>query len=108
MLKILDRGKATSLESSEDVVASSYQCLVDIVAMMLCHTISHNVLTLCMPSDQNPVVATVPFNAPPSNCFRLGGGSNDYKDVVGHAFFSSINFDDLMAKKVWQLFLSRE
>ena len=32
--------------------------------------------------------------------FRLGGSTEDYNDVKNHAFFSSINFDDLMAKKV--------
>lgn len=32
--------------------------------------------------------------------FRLGGGPNDYKDVIEHKFFESINFDDLLAKKV--------
>ena len=37
---------------------------------------------------------------------RLGGGSNDYKDVKGHTFFSSINFDDLMDKKVSTTYLT--
>lgn len=32
--------------------------------------------------------------------FRLGGGPNDYKDVMEHKFFESINFDDLLAKRV--------
>ena len=32
--------------------------------------------------------------------FRLGGSTQDYVDVKNHAFFSSINFDELMAKKV--------
>ena len=32
--------------------------------------------------------------------FRLGGGPNDYKDVIEHKFFESINFDDLLAKRV--------
>ena len=31
---------------------------------------------------------------------RLGGGTDDYKEVKTHVFFSTINFDDLMAKKV--------
>ena len=35
--------------------------------------------------------------------FRLGGGTNDYKDVKANVFFASINFDDLMAKKVCTL-----
>lgn len=40
----------------------------------------------------------IPYNA--HFPIRLGGGSDDYKDVKGHTFFSSINFDDLMDKKV--------
>lgn len=31
---------------------------------------------------------------------RLGGGTDDYKEVKTHVFFSTINFDDLMAKKI--------
>ena len=33
---------------------------------------------------------------------RLGGGPNDYKDVMSNPFFKSINIDDLLAKKVRQ------
>ena len=45
-----------------------------------------------------PSVAITAFE---KNVFcRLGGGPNDYKDVMGHKFFESINFDDLLAKKV--------
>ena len=32
--------------------------------------------------------------------YRLGGSSEDYLEVKTHVFFSSIDFDDLMAKKV--------
>lgn len=35
--------------------------------------------------------------------FRLGGGPNDYKDVIEHKFFESIDFDDLLAKRVRNL-----
>ena len=33
-------------------------------------------------------------------CIRLGGGTEDYVHVKDHAFFATINFDDLMAKRV--------
>ena len=31
---------------------------------------------------------------------RLGGGPNDAKEVMGHAFFASINWQDVIDKKV--------
>ncbi|KAG7274405.1 hypothetical protein CRUP_027035 [Coryphaenoides rupestris] len=35
---------------------------------------------------------------------RLGGGSNDAKDVMSHAFFVSINWQDVVDKKLTPLF----
>uniref|UniRef100_T1L5Q9 AGC-kinase C-terminal domain-containing protein n=1 Tax=Tetranychus urticae TaxID=32264 RepID=T1L5Q9_TETUR len=31
---------------------------------------------------------------------RLGGGPNDAKEIMVHAFFSGINWEDVLAKKV--------
>jgi len=31
---------------------------------------------------------------------RLGGGPNDAKDIMNHAFFSCINWTDLVQKKI--------
>ena len=31
---------------------------------------------------------------------RLGGGPNDVKDIMSHAFFSDINWTDLVQRKV--------
>ncbi|XP_056451699.1 RAC-beta serine/threonine-protein kinase-like isoform X1 [Gadus macrocephalus] len=35
---------------------------------------------------------------------RLGGGPNDAKEVMGHAFFASINWQDVIDKKLTPLF----
>ncbi|XP_072302888.1 RAC-beta serine/threonine-protein kinase-like [Eucyclogobius newberryi] len=35
---------------------------------------------------------------------RLGGGPNDAKDVMGHVFFVSINWQDLLQKKIIPIF----
>ena len=32
--------------------------------------------------------------------FRLGSGARDHKDVQDHAFFKSINWDDLLHKRI--------
>ena len=36
---------------------------------------------------------------------RLGGGPKDCKDVMNHEFFKSIEFDDILAKKVREIIL---
>lgn len=35
---------------------------------------------------------------------RLGGGPNDAKEIMDHAFFSSIDWSDLVQKKIPPLF----
>jgi len=36
---------------------------------------------------------------------RLGGGPEDAKEIMEHNFFASIDWEDLVAKKVFILFL---
>ena len=60
---------------------------------MVCYYLAHTqhsrstVFTICVTNH---------FNI----AYRLGGGPSDYKDVMNHEFFKSINFDDILAKKV--------